>query len=500
MISILALAALPSVLAAQPRTRLPAITPSIVAPAPVAPPPVVVAPAGPDRSSPPPVTPPVVMEFPEPEVHLLRPGVEAWYVHVPGVRHVEVSVIVRNGRIQRPESAAAWYAVSATADLATQTLSSAELSELEDLHSMDVYTQLGPEQGAVAFDATRDDLAPAWSLLTDMIHASAPPRADLRRYVTDTKEWYLNEAPASQSAVAEAAMNFAWTPKGHPYGERPDLDSFSGLNAAGITRLYKDWLRHGPVRVLVVGDIPWAEAEPHVIAAVDGIGADVEPAKAPEVVPPKATRVIGVDMPGQQQAALQMRVAAPWSGAADRVAFKMINWVLGGHFLSRLNTNLREDKGYTYGAGSSYQADRTFGYATLRVDVPSEHTKDAIVEIERELDRLVAEGVPATDREMAYRSWAAAWNNQFQTASSAVGLYNAVSREDSTVKARRDRIAAAQTLTTEATLTAAQAWLGKDKPRVWVVVGDRTQVAPQLNALGWTVEWVSPESAILGSF
>jgi zinc protease len=178
----------------------------------------------------------------------------------------------------------------------------------------------------------------------------------------------------------------------------------------------------------------------------------------------------------------------------------MINWVLGGHFLSRLNTNLREDKGYTYGAGSSYQADRTFGYATLRVDVPSEHTKDAIVEIERELDRLVAEGVPATDREMAYRSWAAAWNNQFQTASSAVGLYNAVSREDSTVKARRDRIAAAQTLTTEATLTAAQAWLGKDKPRVWVVVGDRTQVAPQLNALGWTVEWVSPESAILGSF
>ena len=500
MISLLLLAALHPALAAAPRARPPAAPkPTIVEPPPVAAPPVVV-PAGPDRSGPPPVIAPVLMEFPEPEVHVLRPGVEAWYVHVPGVRHVEVSVIVRNGRIQREESAAAWYAVSATADLATKDLSASELAELEDLHSMDAYTQLAPEQGLIGFNATRDDLAPAWSLLTDMIHASAPPRADLKRYVTNTKQWYLIEGPASQSAVANAAMTFGWYPKGHPFGERPDLPSYSGLNPAGIARLYEDWLRKGPVRVLVVGDVPWAEAEPKVTAAVAGIGADVAPAQAQQTAPPSATRVIGVDMPGQKQASLQMRVAAPWADGADRPAFRMANWVLGGHFLSRLNTNLREDKGYTYGASSSYQAARTFGYATLRVDVQAEHTKDAIVEIEREVARLVAEGVPAAELAMGYRSWAADWNNQFQTAASAAGLYAAVHNEDCTVKVRRDRMVAAQSLTTQATLDTAKTWFGTDKPRIWVVVGDRAQVSPQLDALGWKVEWVTPSEALLGTF
>jgi predicted Zn-dependent peptidase len=174
--------------------------------------------------------------------------------------------------------------------------------------------------------------------------------------------------------------------------------------------------------------------------------------------------------------------------------------VLGGHFLSRLNTNLREDKGYTYGAGSSYQTGQTYGHATIRVDVPSEHTRDAIVEIGHEIARLVAEEVPTAELAMAYRSWAAEWNNQFQTASSAADLYTQVSREQGTVKDRRDRIAAAETLSTQATQIAAQTWLGDNQPRVWVVVGDRAQVAPQLDALGWKVDWISPSQAILGSF
>ena len=68
------------------------------------------------------------------------------------------------------------------------------------------------------------------------------------------------------------------------------------------------------------------------------------------------------------------------------------------------------------------------------------------------------------------------------------------------MKARKDRIVAAQSLTTQATLDAAKTWFCTDKPRIWVVVGDRAQVSPQLDALGWKVEWVTPSEALLGTF
>ncbi len=456
--------------------------------------------APPDRTHPPAVEAPALLTLPDPEVHVLGPGIEAWHVRVPGVRHVEVSVTVRNGRIQRPESAAAWYAAAATADVATTELDAAEVSELEDLHSMDVYTTLGALQGTIGFDAARDDLNDAWTLLDGVVHNSAPPRADLKRYVQEQRQWYTIDGPASQGAVASSALTFGWFPKDHPYGERPDLGSYSKLTVHAVNGLYTDWLHNGPVRVLVVGDLPWGEAEAHVLAAVKDIGRDASRAVAPAFTPPAQSRVIAVDMPGQKQAAIQLRFAAPNAGAADRVPFWVTNWVLGGHFLSRLNTNLREEKGYTYGAGSDYDVDTTLGYTTVGVDVQSEHTADAIVEIERELARLAAEGVPASELAMAQRSLSAEWNNELQTAASAASLYSALSYADEPISVRRARYEDLASLTTSETRATAQAWMSAERVRVWVVVGDRAEIAPQLDKLGWTVEWITPSRAILGQF
>ena len=465
-------------------------------PPPAAPP----APVGPDRSKPPAVGPAVLLTLPDPEVHAIRAGVEAWYVRVPGVRHVEVSVIVRTGGVVRPESAALWSATSAVADLGTDSMSPTEVSAAEDLHAMDVYTQLGWHQWVIAFDAVQDDLGDAWTLLDQVIHQAAPPRKDLSRWVRDQVQWLTVEGPASQGTVAEEALRYAWYPKDHPYGERPDLAAFKALKVSAVSALYEDWMQGGPVRVIVVGDVEWSEAEPHVLAAVEGIGVDLPSAAAVAVTPPSKGRVVGVDMPGQKQAALKMRAAAPSFGAEDRVAFWVTNWALGGHFLSRLNTNLREEKGFTYGAGSYYQMDRTWGALTVATDVKVENAGLAIVEIEAELARLVAEGVTAKEVSMAQRSLSADWNNQLQSASSAAGLYAALSYVGETMDQRKLRYAALATLTPEQTRGAAQQWLGPDQARVWVVVGDRKQLAPQLEALGWTVEWTTPQAAVLGQF
>lgn len=467
---------------------------------PVDPAPAVSAPTGPDRSRPPPVAPPSLMTLPEPERHPLAPGVEAWLVRVPGVRHVEVQLQVRAGQAQRPGSPAQWQAMGATANLATSTRDQAELAEFEALHALDVYVDASDTSGCVGFDAPREEARAGWELLTDVLHASQPGARDIQRYAVDVRRWLTVEAPASAAAVADSALRYAWFPADHPAGLRPDLASYGSVTARAVRDGYRDWLASAPLRLLIVGDVAWADVEADALRAVQGLGREGAAAQPIPYAAPAKTRVIAVDMPGQEQVALRLRMAAPAASSPDRVAYGVTNWALGGHSLSRLNTNLREDKGYTYGAGSDYAVDAASGYTTVGVDVPGDHAVDAIREIEHEITRLVDRGVTEAELSMAYQTLGAAWNGTLQTAATATDRYITVAADDDPIDAQRARYAALATLSPEATAAAARAWLAADQPRVWVVVGDRHTLEPQLDALGWTTDWIAPDAAVLGRF
>lgn len=471
------------------------------APPPAEPPPTPeapVAPEGPDRSRPPDVTPPSLLPLPEPDVHAIAPGVDAWVVNVPGARHLEVQVWVGAG--QSPRGAAQWHAIGATTNLATATRDEADLSAFEALHAADVYVQGLNASGCVGLDVSREEAHAGWTLLSDVLHASEPGAADVQRYAADTRRWLTLEAPASAAETAAAALDHAWFPATHPQGERPDLSAYAALSARGVKAAYEAWLRSAPVHVLIVGDVRWPDVEAEARAAVDGLGRDVARATPIAYTPPARTRVVAVDMPGQAQTAIRLRMAAPAAGAPERTAYQATQWVLGGHFLSRLNRDLREDKGYTYGVDSTYSVDAAGGATTVQVDVPTAHTADAIRAIEADISALAATGATEGELVMAYRAMAADWNSTLQTASSAQARYAALIEAGEPLDAQRARTAAVARLTPADTIAAAQAWLGADRPRLWVLVGDRATIAPQLDALGWTTEWITPAAAVMGGF
>src|SRR5690606_38240445 len=140
--------------------------------------------------------------------------------------------------------------------------------------------------------------------------------------------------------------------------------------------------------------------------------------EAPAVAPPTqtgATRIYVVDKPGAAQS--EIRVGHP--GVArdnpDYFPLLVLNTLLGGSFTSRLNTNLREQHGFAYGAGSTFSMRRGAGPFLASSAVFSAKTDSAVVEFFHELRRIRDESVPPAELERARRYVALALPRRFET-------------------------------------------------------------------------------------
>lgn len=455
---------------------------------------------GPERSSPPAVVPADWIPLDEPTVVDLGNGRTGWYVRVPGVRKVGVSVVLHKGTYDLDQ----WPTELARgalnfADLATVDHDAETLSILRDVNDLDLSSWIDHHEGGVQLMVAPEELDLGLELLGDVLREPTYPKKEIKQQLRDQRLYYTTSGPSSLRAVSWSALDFAWAPADHAYGARPDLKEMKKLPYKGLMQRLETWRQAGPVTALVVGDVPWEQVEPGLKAALEGVGAPGERSPELELPAPSETRVVAVDMPGQAQSAIRLRYAAPARSADDRVSFYATNWALGGHFLSRLNANLREDKGFTYGSGSSFRPGERQGSVTVYVDVKVENTAAAVREIEKEVARLVAEGVTAEEIDMARQATVSDWNGTRETAGSARRFYDALASDGETTAIVRARGEQLEALTPEATKAAAATWFS-DRPHLWVIVGDRAALEPQLKDLGWDAEWISPSDAILGQF
>jgi zinc protease len=153
--------------------------------------------------------------------------------------------------------------------------------------------------------------------------------------------------------------------------------------------------------ILIAGDLSRTDAEKalsQLFADWKG-GSPRRPAPVAGTTPGTSLRVVVVDRPNAVQTVV--RYLAPGFPADDprRVPCSLLNTILGGSFTSRLNQNLREDHGYTYGARSRFVSLPSAGYFMASASVRADATGESLVEFTRELARL--RGGDATDAEVA---------------------------------------------------------------------------------------------------
>jgi zinc protease len=324
-------------------------------------------------------TPP--FHLPAIERSSLRSGLRVWSVRHVSIPVATVMLLVRRGAADDPAGKEGLAAITADMlDEGTGPLSSIEIHEALARVGAQLDTDIGPDATLLTVTVLSRFLRPALSLLADIVVRPAMREEDFER-VRQLRLHRLVQLRDMPGAVADRAfMRLLYGQ--HPYGHTPlgGEASLSALTVDDVRAFHAGYVRPGDATLVVAGDCDHGNVEEIAADAFGGwTGISTTPLPvAPE--PPSPSRLSIVPRPGAPQSELRIGHIAAARSTPDYHALVAANMVLGGQFASRINLNLREEKGFTYGARTSFDFRRLPGPFSLQVSVQTAATAEAIHE------------------------------------------------------------------------------------------------------------------------
>jgi len=200
-----------------------------------------------------------------------------------------------------------------------------------------------------------------------------------------------------------------------------------------------------------------------------------------------------VDRPGSAQSVVSIGQIGVDRMNPDFYAITVMNTLLGGGFTSRINMNLREDKGYTYGARSGFSFRRGAGPFSAGGDIQTAFTKEAVAEFIKELNDIRG-GNPVTQKELDYnkQSLIRRYPGGFETVGAISGQLSNLVVYGLPDSYFNDYISKINAITVEDVNRVAKQYLDPSKMAI-VIVGDRKVIEPGLKELGYTITILDPE-------
>ena len=342
-------------------------------------------------------------DFPPTERTTLRNGLRVIVTAMPGRALVAASLAIRTGASDEPNELGGATVLAARAlTEGSEVRDAIELTEAAERLGASIHAEAGWDATSAGLDVPATRLAPALELLAEVVRRPAFPPSEVER-LRDERLTDLLQAKADPRRRADEAYVSSIYADSSPY-HRP-----AGGTAETVGRLTADDLRavhdgaYAPDRaaLVVAGDVDPAE----VVRLAEVLFGDWAPARVGDhgqvddtsAVSRRFVRVI--HRPGAVQTEIRIGHPGLPRRHPDFHALSVMSAILGGLFNSRLNMNLREEKGYTYGAGAGFDLRRGSGPFTARAAVNTEATVPALHEFLAELDRI--REAPVTDAELA---------------------------------------------------------------------------------------------------
>lgn len=241
----------------------------------------------------------------------------------------------------------------------------------------------------VALRVPKRSMGPALDLMADVALRPAFSGAEVKRQ-RDLRLANLVQQRDNPGSVASLNYNAIVFPENHPYS-RPlggDSGSTAALDSATVRALYQRSFRPDRATVVITGDITLPEARAEIerrFGAWKASGPAISSMSVAALPPTSRTTIYLIDKPGAAQSVIRIGHRGVERGNPDYYAIQVMNTLLGGSFSSRLNSNLRETKGYTYGARSSFDFQPIPGAFTASADVRTDVSDSSLVEFFREL-------------------------------------------------------------------------------------------------------------------
>ncbi len=439
--------------------------------------------AQPDRSGPPKLGPPPSLRLP-PIRHLaLSNGIKVLLLEKHDVPLVQVDLVIRAGALMDPEGKTGL--ASMTASMLTEGAGSRnalEFADAIDFLGAEISATSGFSITGISLHTPLTKLDSALALLADVTRRPLFPAGELERLrkerLTSLVEW--REEPRMLASILFNHTLYGEHPYGRPLGGT--AASLRGMTVDDLKKFHDGYIVPGNSTIIVVGDVTGDEMIRKLERAFgDWTG---EPAPAPHVPAIsqlKAKSVLFVDKPGAAQSVIEIgRVGVPRM-TDDYYAIVVMNTILGGSFTSRLNMNLREKHGYTYGAGSRFEFRPLSGPFVASASVQTAVTDSSLVEFANELKGIL-KPIPPSDVERAKNYVALGFPADFQSVGQiATQLEELViyGLPDDYFNRYTERILAVTPADVE---RVARKYINLDN-LAFVIVGDRKEVGRSVTAL-----------------
>ncbi|HKE18815.1 MAG TPA: pitrilysin family protein, partial [Kofleriaceae bacterium] len=290
-----------------------------------------------------------------------------------------------------------------------------------------VSSYAGEDRQGVAMSTLTRSFDATFALFVDTITQPGMRQADLDRLIKRRLEG-LKQARGSAESVAGRLDQMMVYGLDHPLGRVPTEKTLGAVRMADCKRHVRRYLEPRGARLFVVGDTTEADVRRSFAPLLARWrGAPARAARPPRPRPP-AGRIFFVHIPGSAQSSVSMLHAGPPRLAPDYFATMLLAQVLGRGFSSRINMNLREDKGYSYGAGGGFAYNRFFGRFSARSSVRSDATYQSLIELRREVVAMQDGSRPATADELARDKEGTILGlpASFDTAGAAIDQYRAL--------------------------------------------------------------------------
>ena len=283
----------------------------------------------------------------------------------------------------------------------TQTRDAESLSNALQLLGTSVSASVASESGSISFRSTTAKFPATLAILADMLMNPTFPAAGLER-LRGQRLVQLTQARAQPGAIASRVFPRIVYGSQHPYGKVVTEESLKAITRDDIVAFHKAYYQPGRALVTVVGDTTAASVKPVVekTLAAWAKGGEKPAFNYPPVAEPKATTIFLVDKPGAAQSTFAIGRPGPPRNTPDYYALQVMNTILGGMFQSRLNANIREEKGYSYGVNSNFGYGKGPGPFRTGGDIVTEKSDAALVEFMKELKGIVG-ARPVTDEELS---------------------------------------------------------------------------------------------------
>ena len=448
-----------------------------------------------DRSKLPDVGELTPLDFPTIERAKLSNGMQVFFARRAAVPVVSVRVSFDAGFAADPKSALGTQSLLLRLmNEGTEKLDSTELARVRERLGATIRGFADTDSTSFQLDTVSPNLAPSLKLFSDFIRRPALAPAELERVRVQQLSAIRAELK-SPGSIASRVLQPLLYGKDHPYGITPtgtgEPAVVEKLTRAELKAFHDQWFRPDTAKIFVTGNTSLAEVTRLLEASFADWKVPAAPAPTKNfnvAIPAQAERIVLVDRPASPQSLILAGKVLPVKGVDDLLTLRAANDILGGNFLSRINMNLRETKGWSYGASSGVGNTRDRVSFRVQAPVQADRTGDSIAEIRKELSGFLStQGVSADELGWTTTGSARELPGSFETSGDVLGGIVSIvnfNRPDTWYETLADRYKAM----TAAELDTRAREMKLGEGLVFVVVGDAKVVEPQLKQLGLPVE------------